>query len=83
MGARDEDIEQVVAVAEPGDSAAAIAEKLAGRRSSNGREWHRVKVHRVAAELGRRCGRPPTRDVREARRRRAGDTVELYRRRCR
>lgn len=73
----DDDEQQRRAVSEaarPGDSAAAIAERL-------GEGWHRVKVQRVVTRMGRAIGRPPADTASAARRKRAGDVAVAYRRR--
>lgn len=73
---RDDDAEAVAGVAEPGDSAQAIARKLGGERAG----WHRVRVHRAVERMG---VRRPAESATEARRRRVGDAAVTWRRRRR
>lgn len=83
MQADPRDMQAVANVADKGDSAQKIVEKLEadGRPPARGGTWHRVRVQRVATSMRKRLGGSPAEDRREARRRRVGDVAVAYRRR--
>lgn len=83
MEADPRDMQAVADVADRGDSAARIAEKLEadGRQPARGGSWHRVRVQRVASSMRKRLGGAPAESKSEARRRRVGDVAVAYRRR--
>lgn len=51
-----QDLRSLAEIAAPGDSELALARKLSGRRSADGGEWHKIKVHRRVARLKRDLG---------------------------
>lgn len=83
MEADPHDLKAVADVADKGDSAKTIVEKLEAdeRRPARGGSWNRVRVHRVASSMRRKMGGSAADDKSEARRRRVGDVAVAYRRR--